>query len=286
MEYIVLILIVALLALFAQYWYISIPLAVIGFVIYAIGKKKLRQSRYHDINFDLMGGHEFEKFCADLLKDNGYTKVAVTQGSGDHGIDVLAERDGKKYAIQCKCYGSKVGNKAVQEAYSGKDIYNSDVGVVMTNSYFTPQAKQDAKKLKILLWDRNQILYFIKYANLQYNLKNVEQKFQRKETTEDVEQKLQQKETIENVGTKDKKEVTTLDNNYYADGIYIVGQDIEKGTYVFETNDMGFISIYESYSQWLKGKRGQLVTVKKEYQIPLMQDGMVVKTEECKMRKL
>ena len=74
-----------------------------------------------------MEGHDFEYYCAELLKNNGFYNVSVTQGSGDQGIDVLAEKGGVKYGIQCKCYSSDIGNKAVQEAFSGCRYYNCHV---------------------------------------------------------------------------------------------------------------------------------------------------------------
>lgn len=103
---------------------------------------------------DDMEGHEFEYFCADLLRKKGFEEVEVTKGSGDYGIDILAEKEGISFAIQCKCYQSPVGVKAIQEAYAGRDYYDRMVGVVLTNQYFTAPAVGAAKKLKILLWDR------------------------------------------------------------------------------------------------------------------------------------
>ena len=44
---------------------------------------------------------------------------------------------GNKYAIQCKCYSSDLGNSPVQEVHAGKSMYNCHVGVVMTNRHFT-----------------------------------------------------------------------------------------------------------------------------------------------------
>lgn len=109
--------------------------------------------RYPD-EMDLMEGHEFEYFCADLLRRKGFIEVEVTKGSGDYGIDILAEKDGVTYAVQCKCYTAPIGVKAIQEAYAGRDYYDRMVGAVMTNQYFTAPAVEAAKKLKILLWDR------------------------------------------------------------------------------------------------------------------------------------
>ena len=113
-----------------------------------------RRRRYAPSAVDEMEGHDFEYFCADLLEKAGFLDVEVTKGSGDYGTDILAEKDGITYAIQCKCYHSPIGVKAVQEAYAGRDYYDRMVGAVLTNQYFTSPAVDAAKKLKILLWDR------------------------------------------------------------------------------------------------------------------------------------
>ena len=100
-----------------------------------------------------MDGNEFESYCAELLKATGFVEIEVTKGSHDYGIDILAEKDGITYGIQCKRYSSPVGIKAIQEAYAGKDFYGRMVGTVMTNQYFTAPAVAFASKLNILLWD-------------------------------------------------------------------------------------------------------------------------------------
>lgn len=114
----------------------------------------LRAGRKAPDEIDLMEGREFEYYCAELLRRCGFQEVEVTRGSGDYGIDILAEKDGVTYAIQCKRYTAPVGVKAVQEAYAGRDYYDRMVGAVLTNQYFTQPAVEAAKKLKILLWDR------------------------------------------------------------------------------------------------------------------------------------
>jgi len=111
-------------------------------------KKKMPAS------MDLLEGHDFEVYCAELLKRRGFQEVEITKGSGDYGVDILAEKEGVTYAIQCKRYTAPVGVKAVQEAYAGRDYYDRMVGAVLTNQYFTTPAVEAAKKLKILLWDR------------------------------------------------------------------------------------------------------------------------------------
>lgn len=117
---------------------------------------------------DEMEGHDFEYFCAQLLEKRGFLEVEVTKGSGDYGVDILAEKDGITYAIQCKCYHSPIGVKAVQEAYAGRDYYDRMVGAVMTNQYFTAPAVEAAKKLKILLWDRGYLDRMMEETEQQY----------------------------------------------------------------------------------------------------------------------
>ena len=106
---------------------------------------------------DHMEGHDFERWCAALLKRNGFTSVEVTQRSNDQGVDIVAVKDGIRYAIQCKCYSSELGNKPIQEVHTGKYIYHCQVGAVMTNCYFTTGAKEAADATGTLLWDRDKL---------------------------------------------------------------------------------------------------------------------------------
>lgn len=104
-----------------------------------------------------MEGPDFEHYCAELLLKNGFIKTRVTSGSGDQGVDILAEKDGIKYAIQCKRYNSQLGNTPVQEVAAGRQFYNCHIGVVLTNSTFSSGAIDLAERTNVLLWDRNKL---------------------------------------------------------------------------------------------------------------------------------
>ena len=133
-------------------------IAVLIVIIFILTLMLIRRRRtYAEPLIDEMEGHDFEFYCAELMRDNGFHRVEVTRGSGDFGADILAVRDGVTYAVQCKCYNAPVGVHAVQEAAAGRDYYDRMVGAVLTNQYFTAPARDAARKLKILLWDRDQI---------------------------------------------------------------------------------------------------------------------------------
>lgn len=104
-----------------------------------------------------MDGYDFENCSANLLLNNGFNNVEVTQYSGDFGVDIIAYKDDIKYAIQCKKYSSQVGIKAVQEVIGSKTMNDCHVAVVLTNNFFTSSAKELAKKNNVLLWDRNKL---------------------------------------------------------------------------------------------------------------------------------
>ena len=70
-------------------------------------------------------GFEFEEYMAQVLRDNGFRHVEVTVECGDQGVDILAVRGGKTYAIQCKNYAGAVGNAAVQFTTSARELAES-----------------------------------------------------------------------------------------------------------------------------------------------------------------
>ena len=45
-------------------------------------------------------GEEYELACCQKLKKYGFTHIETTPKSGDHGIDILAHKAGKKYAAR------------------------------------------------------------------------------------------------------------------------------------------------------------------------------------------
>jgi len=63
------------------------------------------EATYSIDDIDLMDGQEFEKFLALLFSKIGYS-TELTKVSGDQGIDIIAEKNGKKIGIQAKYHSS------------------------------------------------------------------------------------------------------------------------------------------------------------------------------------
>ena len=90
----------------------------------------------------------------------------MTKTSGDYGADLIVTYKGKKIAVQAKRYNSKIGVKAVQEVIGSIRYYHANVGLVVTNSTYTPNAITLAKANDIFLWDRTVLIQMINQENM------------------------------------------------------------------------------------------------------------------------
>lgn len=127
-------------------------------IMYMVGESQKRRTinlKMEEI--DVMDGHDFEYYTAEMLKYDGFKSVEVTKGSGDYGVDVIAYKDGHKWAFQCKRYSKNLGLKPIQEVYAGAKRYGTDKAVVFTNVYFTPNAQSLANTLHVELWGRDKL---------------------------------------------------------------------------------------------------------------------------------
>ncbi len=118
--------------------------------------KKIVELMKKEVNLNDMSAlssenpYDFEKQCADVLKECGWD-ANTTPKSSDQGVDVIATKNGKTVAIQCKLYSKPVGNKAVQEVNTGKSYYKADYAIVVSNNTYTASARQLAKNCGVLL---------------------------------------------------------------------------------------------------------------------------------------
>lgn len=95
-----------------------------------------------------MNPYDFEKLSGVLLREAGFSRLQITQKSGDGGIDgygYLNINDfiSFKIAFQCKRYQNNVTSKEIRDFRGSmeSDIKN---GIFITTSDFTKDAKEEA----------------------------------------------------------------------------------------------------------------------------------------------
>lgn len=162
-------------------WVVAIFLGLVRVIFERLGyeiddwviRKKFRQGEKWRSGREIinwlrqMKADEFEKYTADIFKRLDYD-VKVTGGSYDGGVDVIAEKNGIKYYVQCKRYTSKneVGVGAVRDFYGAlADRVANGKGYIVTTGKFTLEAERFAEDKPIELVDSHRLLDYIRLAN-------------------------------------------------------------------------------------------------------------------------
>ena len=96
----------------------------------------------------------FERAVARLAQHAGFKDVTLVGGAGDHGADVVATMQGKRWVLQAKYrYSGGIDSSGAQEAVHAAGKYDAGVSVLIANSYFYPDANNYQKKQKELGFD-------------------------------------------------------------------------------------------------------------------------------------
>lgn len=142
-----------------------ILLSVISIIgLYFLVKNRLLDNKYNNKTMqeiDQMEGTEFERYLQARFRDMGY-KANLTSKTGDYGADLLIEKNNELIIVQAKRYNNTVGVKAIQEAISAQSFYDAARSLVITNNYFTKNAKIMAAKCNVRLIDRDSLYKLIK----------------------------------------------------------------------------------------------------------------------------
>jgi len=140
---------------FLPFWVLIAAVAIGMLALRLYEKQRLAKSGIADI--DQMSGKTFEKYLEVLFEKLGY-RVERTRYIGDYGADLVTAKDRVKTVIQAKRYKGKAGVKAIQEAVAAKGYYGCQKAMVVTNSFYTQQAIELARRNQVELWDRNKLV--------------------------------------------------------------------------------------------------------------------------------
>jgi len=127
-------------------------------LINKVKQKRAQEARIRALalaEIDNMDGVTFEHYVARLLRNEGYTKVEVSKGSGDFGVDIVASKDRRRYAIQVKRWTGTISRTAVSDAVAGQRHYSCNAAMVITNSYLSTKSKEFAASVGCEIVDRD-----------------------------------------------------------------------------------------------------------------------------------
>lgn len=128
-----------------------------------------------------MPSDAFERLCQRMLREHGFTKVEVTGGPGDEGIDGMGVlRVGLvsfQVVFQCKRYEGRVSSKQIRD-FRGAMMGRADKGLVLTTGHFSPSAEREAVRdgaPAIDLIDGEELCQLLKERDLGVRTEKVEQ---------------------------------------------------------------------------------------------------------------
>jgi len=101
-------------------------------------------------------GLEFEKKCHSILQSMGFD-CYLTRVSGDYGADIIAEKGGLKFCLQCKDWSRPVGIKAIQEVASARSHFGADFAVLILTSSATRAAHELASTCDVKIMTFSEI---------------------------------------------------------------------------------------------------------------------------------
>ncbi|WP_459195701.1 restriction endonuclease [Wukongibacter baidiensis] len=105
---------------------------------------------------------EFERWTSLLLKELGYENISLTKQTNDSGRDIICEKDGEKYYIECKKFifkelvrlrkqdkakYMKVNREMVQKLVGSMVANRVYRGMIITTGEINDTAKEYVKKL-------------------------------------------------------------------------------------------------------------------------------------------
>jgi restriction system protein len=157
-------------------------------------------------NFSNISPFDFELFIARLLQELGY-KTEVTRKTSDFGIDIIAQKQNKKVAVQCKRHDENnlIGNKYIQQLLGSMNYVDANHSIFITTSYFTKNAIQQAKNSPIELWDKDTLHNLVKKHLLYLDINEIFTAIESQKREERERKKREKQEIIEK--SREKKKI-------------------------------------------------------------------------------
>ncbi|MCM1043711.1 MAG: restriction endonuclease [Corallococcus sp.] len=115
------------------------------------GEMQSMESKFEQIG--KMERTQFVIYIAKLFSHKGY-EIKFTPVVDNHGVDMIAEKNGTSYALYC-LHSQKISSaEDISPVVGGKKFYNTSNAMVITNMFFDKTAVEYARSEKVSLIDR------------------------------------------------------------------------------------------------------------------------------------
>ena len=110
------------------------------------------------VDISMLDGTPFELLIKQMLEAEGYYNVINTGGSGDLGVDLLANKKDesgmeKLYLFQCKRWAANVGSEPMQRLVAERLRRGADVAICVTTSDYTEDGMKISREMDVGAWN-------------------------------------------------------------------------------------------------------------------------------------
>ena len=114
--------------------------------------KKLNTSKQTSI-YESFNPSEYEQMVAKYFQTKGYD-CEERGGSYDKGVDIIAQKNNQKIAIQVKMYNERLVNyQAVMYLFAGQKLFNCQKSILITSGKVNKNARKVAKDLGVDIYE-------------------------------------------------------------------------------------------------------------------------------------
>ncbi|MDN3554389.1 restriction endonuclease [Halomonas maura] len=106
-------------------------------------------------------GIEYEHHLIGIINSTTKWMAEGTTSSGDQGADIIIQKSGFTGVVQVKDHNTKVGNKAVQEAYAAKKHYKADMAFVVSKAGYTNSAWELSESTGVKILSEHDFIEFL-----------------------------------------------------------------------------------------------------------------------------
>ena len=96
----------------------------------------------------------FIEHCMFILNRKGYHGVNTVSQRESTGVDILARKTARRFAVSCILSERPVGADEVRAIHLNKDTFRCPFAMIMTNAAFDEEAKEVARSLEVELMER------------------------------------------------------------------------------------------------------------------------------------
>lgn len=156
-------------AMAAQY---VLPLLFVASAFLSLLKQWRRRSLFNSVDAGTvsksdqsLSWQQFEQLTGETFRRRGFQVTENDKGGADGGIDLVLQKDGEKYLVQCKQWRAfKVGVSVVRELYGVMAAEGAAGGFIVTSGRFTKEASDFAQGRNVELVDGVELQRWIEAA--------------------------------------------------------------------------------------------------------------------------